>query len=105
MGSLSGRQILGSLGVMVFSLVMMVGILVPVSPSGATTVQGISGDTITVGGVYDSVDWAGTEAGFMARIDRANKDHELGKYKIKLVALDDDKENAADRSRRCSELD
>jgi len=92
-GSLSGRQILGSLGVMVFSLVMMVGMLVPVSPSGATTVQGISGDTITVGGVYDSVDWAGTEAGFMARIDRANKDHELGKYKIKLVALDDDNEN------------
>ena len=29
----------------------------------------------------------------MARIDRANKDDELGKYKIKLVALEDDQAN------------
>jgi hypothetical protein len=92
--ALSGRQVLGSLGATVFSVVMIVGTLVEAPPSsGATAVQGINGDTITVGGVYDSTDWAGTEAGFMARIDRANKDHELGKYKIKLVALEDDQAN------------
>ena len=46
--------------------------------AAASTVQGISGDTINVGGVYDSVTFSGSEAGFMARIDRANKTHELG---------------------------
>jgi hypothetical protein len=74
-------------------MVMIVGTLVETSPASASTVQGISGDTISVGGVFDSTDWAGTEAGFMARIDRANKDDELGKYKIKLVAMDDDQAN------------
>ena len=91
--ALSSRQVLSSVGAAVFSMVMIVGTVVEASPASASTVQGISGDTITVGGVFDSTDWAGTEAGFMARIDRANKDDELGKYKIKLVAMDDDQAN------------
>ena len=41
--------------------------------------QGISGTTIKVGGIFESADFPGTQQGFEARIDRANKDHELGK--------------------------
>ena len=65
--------------------------------SGASTaaVQGISGDTIKVGGLFEASDFAGAEAGFNARIDRANKDGELGKYKIQLVSMDDDGQSPA----------
>jgi hypothetical protein len=66
------------------------------SPSGAAgTVQGIVGNTIRIGGVFDSTSFAGTQAGFMARIDRANRTHELGKYKIDVVGIDDDQANSA----------
>jgi hypothetical protein len=60
-------------------------------PSAAAgTVQGISGDTIRIGGAFDTATFAGTQPGFMARIDRANRTHELGKYKIDVVGIDDD---------------
>jgi ABC-type branched-subunit amino acid transport system substrate-binding protein len=62
--------------------------------ASAATVQGISGDTIKVGGVFDSTTFSGTQAGFMARIDRANTTHELGKYKIDVVGIDDDTASA-----------
>jgi ABC-type branched-subunit amino acid transport system substrate-binding protein len=61
------------------------------APAGAaTTVQGISGNTITVGGIYDSTSFSGAENGFAARVDRTNRTHELGKYQIHLVAMDQD---------------
>jgi ABC-type branched-subunit amino acid transport system substrate-binding protein len=60
-------------------------------PSAAAgTVQGITGNTIRIGGVYDSSTFAGTPTGFMARVDRANRTHELGKYKIDVVGIEDD---------------
>ena len=40
--------------------------------------------------MFDSSTFSGTQAGFMARIDQANKTHELGKYKIDVVGIDDD---------------
>jgi ABC-type branched-subunit amino acid transport system substrate-binding protein len=64
------------------------------SPTSAA-VQGISGTTIKVGGLFESADFAGTQAGFVARIDRANKDHELGKYTIQLVGMSDDAQSAS----------
>ena len=63
------------------------------SGTSSAAVQGISGDTIKVGGLFESSDFAGTEAGFNARVARANKDGELGKYKIQLVGMDDDGES------------
>ena len=67
------------------------------SPTGASSaaVQGISGTTIKIGGISESTDYAGTEQGFQARIDRANKDHELGKYTIQLVGTQDDGQSPA----------
>jgi ABC-type branched-subunit amino acid transport system substrate-binding protein len=58
-------------------------------------VQGISGTTIKVGGIFENTDFPGTQQGFEARIDRANKDHELGKYTIQLVGMEDDAQNPA----------
>ena len=58
--------------------------------ASAATAPGISGNTIKIGGVYDSTTFSGSQAGFMARIDRANRQHELGKYKIDVVGIDDD---------------
>ena len=57
--------------------------------------QGISGTTIKVGGLFESADFPGTQQGFQARIDRANKDHELGKYTIQLVGMQDDGQSPA----------
>ena len=65
------------------------------SSASSAPVQGISGDTIKVGGLFSSTSNAGAEDGFNARIDRANKDGELGKYKIQLVGMDDDGDNPA----------
>ena len=65
------------------------------SGTSSAAVQGISGDTIKVGGLFEASDDAGAQAGFNARIARANKDGELGKYKIQLVTMDDDGESAA----------
>ena len=59
----------------------------------AGAVQGVNGDTIKVGGVFDSTTFSGTQAGFMARVDRANNSGELGKYKIDVVGIDDDTAN------------
>jgi ABC-type branched-subunit amino acid transport system substrate-binding protein len=61
------------------------------APAGAS--QGISGNVIKVGGIYDSTSFTGALAGFQARIDRANRTHELGKYKIDLVSMSDDTGN------------
>ena len=65
------------------------------SGTSSAAVQGISGDTIKVGGLFEATDDAGAQAGFNARITRANKDGELGKYKIQLVTMDDDAESPA----------
>ena len=61
--------------------------------AGSVKVQGISGNVIKVGGVYESSDFGGAEAGFLARINRANRTHELGKYTIQVTAMDDDGES------------
>jgi branched-chain amino acid transport system substrate-binding protein len=76
--------------VMAIATVLGVVSVVGGPSAAAGTVQGISGNTIKVGGVFDSVTFSGSQAGFMARIDRANKTHELGKYKIDVVGIDDD---------------
>jgi ABC-type branched-subunit amino acid transport system substrate-binding protein len=78
---------------MAFATVLGVCSVIGGSNAAAGTVQGIIGNTIKVGGVYDSTTFAGTQAGFMARIDRANKTHELGKYQIDVVGIDDDTAN------------
>jgi ABC-type branched-subunit amino acid transport system substrate-binding protein len=81
-----------SLGCAISVLVAAVGVGVGAdsAPAGAATVQGISGNTIKVGGVYDTTTFAGAQNGFMARIDRANRTNELGKYKIQVIGLDAD---------------
>jgi ABC-type branched-subunit amino acid transport system substrate-binding protein len=63
-------------------------------PAPAGAAQGINGNIITVGGIYDSISFAGALAGFQARIGRANRTHELGKYKIDVTSMSDDQGNA-----------
>jgi ABC-type branched-subunit amino acid transport system substrate-binding protein len=75
-------------------VVVLAGVGVSSPPAGATTVPGIAGNVIRIGGVFDGTSFAGAQAGFMARIDRANRTHELGKYKIDVVGIDDDTDNA-----------
>ena len=68
------------------------------SPRGGASsagVQGMSGTSIKVGGIFESINFPGTQQGFQARIDRANKDHELGKYTIQLVGMQDDGQSPA----------
>ena len=67
----------------------------PSTSASSAAVQGISGTTIKVGGIFDSSNFPGAEQGFEARIDRANKTHELGKYTIQLVGMDDDASSPA----------
>jgi ABC-type branched-subunit amino acid transport system substrate-binding protein len=59
--------------------------------AGATApqVQGISGNTIKVGGMFDALSFRGADDGFNARISRANKTGELGKYKIDYLGSTD----------------
>jgi branched-chain amino acid transport system substrate-binding protein len=75
---------------MAFATVIGVCSVIGGASASAATTQGISGNTIKIGGVFDSTTFSGTQAGFMARVDRANKTHELGKYKIDVVGIDDD---------------
>jgi branched-chain amino acid transport system substrate-binding protein len=58
--------------------------------ASAPRVQGISGNTIKVGGVYSASTFAGADDGFNARVSRANKTKELGKYQIDYVGSTDD---------------
>ena len=78
---------------MAFATVVGVCSVIGGASASAATAQGISGNTIKVGGVFDSTTFSGTQAGFMARVDRANKTDELGKYKIDVVGIDDDTAN------------
>ncbi|HEY3669588.1 MAG TPA: ABC transporter substrate-binding protein [Acidimicrobiia bacterium] len=59
--------------------------------AGATAprAQGISGNTIKVGGMFDALSFAGADDGFNARISRANKSKELGKYTIDYIGSTD----------------
>ena len=52
-------------------------------------VQGISGNTIKVGGIVDNLSFSGADDGFNARIQRANTKKELGKYKIQYLGSTD----------------
>jgi ABC-type branched-subunit amino acid transport system substrate-binding protein len=71
--------------------VLTSGILVSIS--GGATAQvprvPISGTTIKVGGVVDNATFSGADNGFNARISRANKQKELGKYTIDYLGSTD----------------
>src|SRR5690242_16520396 len=73
-------------------VVLATGSLIALS-GGAQAVapraQGISGNTIKVGGMFDSLSFSGADDGFNARISRANKTKELGKYKIDYIGSTD----------------
>ena len=56
---------------MAFATVLGVCSVIGGPGAAAATVQGISGNTINVGGVFDSTTFSGSQAGFVARIDRA----------------------------------
>ena len=65
-----------------------------VSLSGPATAtapqaQGINGNTIKVGGMTDALQFTNVDDGFNARITRANKTKELGKYKIDFIGTTD----------------
>ena len=51
--------------------------------------QGIDGNTIKVGGMNDELQFSDVNDGFNARITRANKTKELGKYKIDYIGSTD----------------
>lgn len=57
--------------------------------AAAPRAQGISGTTIKVGGMVDNASFSGADDGFNARISRANKTKELGKYKIEYIGSQD----------------
>jgi ABC-type branched-subunit amino acid transport system substrate-binding protein len=73
-------------------MVLAAGSMVALSGGAGATApraQGISGSTIKVGGMFDALSFAGADDGFNARISRANKSKELGKYKIDYVGSTD----------------
>jgi branched-chain amino acid transport system substrate-binding protein len=57
--------------------------------ASAPAVQGISGNTIKVGGIVDALTFSGADDGFNARVTRANNKKELGKYKIDYLGSTD----------------
>jgi branched-chain amino acid transport system substrate-binding protein len=57
--------------------------------ASAPAVQGISGNTIKVGGIVDALTFSGADDGFNARVTRANSSQELGKYKISYLGSTD----------------
>ena len=61
------------------------------SPATATApqAQGIEGTTIKVGGMTDALQFSNADDGFNARITRANKSKELGKYTIDYIGSTD----------------
>jgi branched-chain amino acid transport system substrate-binding protein len=75
----------------VVAVTMTTGVLVAFS--GVATAQAprapISGTTIKVGGVVDTLTFAGADDGFKARVERANTKKELGKYKIDYLGSTD----------------
>jgi branched-chain amino acid transport system substrate-binding protein len=80
------------LSVLVVVLIAAGSTLAVTGGAGATTqsqVQGIDGTTIKVGGMFDALTFAGADDGFQARVDRANKDKELGKYQIDYIGSTD----------------
>jgi ABC-type branched-subunit amino acid transport system substrate-binding protein len=89
-------------------LILIVGLVVAVGSSmvavnGAAAsaprqVQGIDGNKIKVGGLIEEVSFSGAEDGFKARINRANEDHELGKYTIDYVGSTDPGQGNTDKA-------
>jgi ABC-type branched-subunit amino acid transport system substrate-binding protein len=59
--------------------------------AGATAprAQGIDGTKIKIGGFIDNASFSGADDGFNARISRANKTKELGKYTIDFIGTTD----------------
>jgi ABC-type branched-subunit amino acid transport system substrate-binding protein len=57
--------------------------------ASAAPVRGVEGNVIKVGGVVDNLSFSGADDGFKARIERANKDKELGKYTIEYLGSTD----------------
>lgn len=68
------------------------------APSAVPQVQGIDGTTIKVGGMIDAKSFSGADDGFNARMSRANKDKELGKYTIDYVGTTDVPSTAPDQA-------
>src|SRR4051794_15383288 len=57
--------------------------------ASAPRAQDISGNKIKVGGLFDALSFAGADDGFNARISRANKSKELGKYTVDYIGSTD----------------
>jgi ABC-type branched-subunit amino acid transport system substrate-binding protein len=57
--------------------------------ASAGPVRGIEGNVIKVGGIIDALSFSGADDGFKARINRANKTKELGKYTIDYIGSTD----------------
>jgi ABC-type branched-subunit amino acid transport system substrate-binding protein len=57
--------------------------------ASAPQVQGINGTKIKIGGFADYASFSGADDGFNARISRANKSKELGKYTIDFIGTTD----------------
>ena len=58
--------------------------------AGADSVRGLSGKTITVGGMFDPAQFAGAQVGAEAYFDRLNKTNYLHGLKIKFVGFVND---------------
>jgi ABC-type branched-subunit amino acid transport system substrate-binding protein len=61
-------------------------------PTGLT--RGVTDDTITIGCIYEALQFTGAEDGFRARFERANRDGELGDRQIEMLECQDDGSNA-----------
>jgi ABC-type branched-subunit amino acid transport system substrate-binding protein len=57
--------------------------------ASAPQAQGINGNKIKVGGMFEAANFSGADDGFNARISRANKSKELGKYTIDYIGSTD----------------
>ena len=71
---------------------LLAGVVISISSSAtasAPQVQGIDGTTIKVGGMTDALQFSNADDGFNARITRANKSKELGKYTIDYIGSTD----------------
>jgi ABC-type branched-subunit amino acid transport system substrate-binding protein len=79
------------LSLLVVTMVVAGSAMVLAGGAGASAprVQGIDGNTIKVGGMFDALSFRGADDGFAARIARANKDKELGKYTIDYLGSTD----------------
>jgi hypothetical protein len=67
------KRVLSVLAVVAVAVAGTVGVSSGASGSTRVQVQGIDGNTIKIGGMFDSLSFAGADAGFEARIDARHR--------------------------------